>query len=82
MTTKDLKKYFKSHLVPGKLYDLKGARKNKLCLEHVKDGWNVFFADQKEKVGLLHFQTEAAACEALKEQVDKVMQALYGVRFA
>lgn len=82
MTTKDLKEFFKEHLVPDKLYDLKGSRNNRLCMEHAKDGWNVYFAERKDKVGLMHFGTEAAACASMKEEMRKVMAGMYGLTWS
>lgn len=82
MTTKELKAFFKEHLVPARLYDLKGARSNRLCLEHAADGWNVYFADHKNKVGLMHFGTEEAACVSMKEEMRKIMSGIYGLTWA
>lgn len=82
MTTRELRTYFEEHLVPARLYDLKKAHNKRLCMEQVQDGWNVYYADKKDKVGLLHFVTESEACLAMREEVNKVMRALYGVTFA
>jgi hypothetical protein len=82
MTANDLKTFFKEHLVPAKLYDLKGAKSNRLCLEHVKDGWNVYFAEKKDKVGLMHFASEADACQTMKEEMRKIMAAIYGLTWS
>lgn len=82
MTTRELQDYFKSHLVPSKLYDLKGAHNKRICMEHTADGWSIYYADKKDKVGLLHYVSESEACLAMKEQINKVMQAMYGVQFA
>lgn len=82
MTTRELGQYLKDHLVPNRLYHLKGARNRRICMEQVQDGWNVYYADKKDKVGVLHYVTESEACQAMIEQIDRVMQVLYGVRFA
>lgn len=82
MTTRELRQYFKDHLVPTRLYHLRGAHHNRICMEQVADGWNIYYAERHNKVGLLHFATESEACEAMREQIGKVMQALYGLQFA
>jgi len=79
MTTKELYAYFREHLVPGKLYNLKGGRRGRICLERVKDGWNVYFRDRKEKVGLMHFASESDACRYMQDEIRKVMEGLYGL---
>lgn len=68
--------------MPAKLYDLKGSHNNRLCMEHAKDGWNVYFADQKNKVGLMHFGTEAAACASMKEEMRKIMVGMYDLTWS
>lgn len=82
MTTRELHQYLKDHLVPNRLYHLKGARNNRICMEQVADGWNIYYAERKDKVGLLHYVTESEACQAMIEQINSVMRALYGVQFA
>lgn len=82
MTTRELQVFFQEHLVPARLYNLKGARNKRLCMEQVRDGWNVYYADHKDKVGISHYLTESEACLAMKYEVDKVMRVLYGVTFA
>ena len=82
MTTKELKSYFKEHLVPERLYHLKGNHKNRICLEKCREGYEVYFSDRKQKVGLLHFATENEACQRMKEEIRKMMVSLYGLSFA
>lgn len=82
MTTRELGQYFKEHLVPNRLYHLKGAHNKRICMEQVADGWNVYYADHKDKVGLLHFVTESEACQAMKDQVGQLMRVMYGLQFA
>ncbi len=44
MNTKELKKFFKEHLVPSKLYKVGGHHKNRVCLDKTENGWAVFFS--------------------------------------
>ena len=82
MTTADLKKYFKDHLVPRSLYNLKGGyHKGRICMEKVKEGWEVYFSEKRDKVGIIHCLTESEACRVMVEEVNKVMQAIYGLKF-
>lgn len=82
MTRRELAHYFKDHLVPHRLYHLKGAHNKRICLEQAADGWNVYFADRKDKVGLLHFVNESDACMAMRDQINQVMRVLYGIEFS
>ena len=79
MTTEELKEFFNEHLVPRKFYSLKGNHKNRICIEKASDGWNVYFSDQKEKVGLLHFANESDACQRMKDEIKKLMEQVYGL---
>lgn len=81
MTRKELKIYLKDHLVPARLYDLKSNHKNRLCMEKAKNGYDIYFSDHKEKIGLLHFATESEACQRMKEEISKLMVSLYGLSF-
>ena len=79
MTTNDLKVFFKEHLVPRKFYSLNGNHKNRICIEKTPDGWNVYFSDGKEKVGLLHFANESEACLRMRDEIKKLMEQVYGL---
>ncbi len=80
MTVKELKKFFKHHLVPSRLYHMKGGHhKNRICINSCKDGWEVYFSEGKSKIGLMRFATESEACQRMKEEVCKVMEQLYGL---
>ncbi len=81
MTRKELHKFFKEHMVPSKYYSLKGNHKNRICLEQAKDGWEVYFSDKKQKVGLLHFKSEEDACTGMKSELQKIMEQVYGLTF-
>ena len=81
MTTKELKKFFEEHLVPSKIYSLKGNHKNKICLEKREEGWQVYFSDEKERIGILSFAAESEACNRMKEEIEKVMELVYGLKF-
>ena len=81
MNIKELQSYFKEHLVPSHLYALKGSRKGRICLNRSADGWDIYFDDHRDKIGLMHFATETEACLRMKEEVGKVMEAVYGLRF-
>ncbi len=80
MTAKELKKFFKEHLVPSSMYNLKGGNHtNRICLAKSKNGWEVYFSEKKNKIGLMQFATESEACLRMKEEVCKVMEQIYGV---
>jgi hypothetical protein len=82
MTVKELKKFFKDHLVPSRLYHLKGGNhKNRICIAQnkKKKAWEVYFSEGKTKIGLMHFSTESEACQRMKEEVRKVMEQVYGL---
>ena len=82
MTTKDLKEFFKEHLVPKKLYKIGGEHKNRICIEQVSDGWDVFFKDKKQKIGLMHFGDEKSACDVMMNEIRKLMESVYGITWA
>ncbi|MBQ3392288.1 MAG: hypothetical protein IJG52_02630 [Lachnospiraceae bacterium] len=79
MTVKELKAFFKDHLVPAKLYHLDGSRSGKLCLTRDGNEWEVFFREKKEKIGLMKFATENEACVRMMDEVRKVMEQIYGM---
>ncbi len=82
MTTKELSAFFKEHLVPKKLYKLEGKQNKRLCLEKSGNGYDIYFCDNKNKIGLIHVKTEFEACKIMKEEVRKMMVSLYGVTWA
>ncbi len=83
MTRNELKQFFKDHLVPASLYNLKGGNhNNRICMEQVKGGWNVYFSEKKDKIGLMHFDSEEDACTHMLAEIGKVMEGVYGLRFA
>ena len=63
MTVKELKKFFKDHLVPSHLYNMKGGHhRNRICIANDKNGWQVYFSEGKEKIGLMQLsQTHKSA---------------------
>jgi len=77
----ELKEFLKAHLVPSRIYNLKGARNARICMEKAANGFDVFFSDHRQKVGLLHFATESEACRAMIGEIQKVMQVMYGLKF-
>ena len=80
MTVKELKQFFNEHLVPSKLYALRGGHhKNRICLGKTSDGWELYFSDKKQKIGLMHFKTENEACQKMKEEILKIMEQVYGM---
>ena len=80
MTVKELKKFFKDHLVPSRLYNMKGGHhRNRICIANDKNGWQVYFIEGKEKIGLMQFATESEACQRMKDEVCKVMEQIYGL---
>ena len=82
MTGRELKQYFEEHLVPSRLYKIGGKHNHRICMESTRDGWDVFFSDHKDKVGVMHFQDEASACAALKNEIRKAMEVMYGLTWA
>ena len=82
MNTKELKKFFKEHLVPSKLYKVGRHHRNRVCLAKTDNGWSVFFQDKKERIGVINFPDEASACDKMKEELRKMMEQLYGVTWA
>ncbi len=80
MNTKELKNYFNEHLVPGRLYALRGGRRGRICMDHSREGWEVYFLEHGHKIGLMRFSTESEACLRMKEEIGKLMEALYGLR--
>ena len=83
MTRKELKHFFKEHLVPSKLYKIGGKHNKRICLEKDKKtgNWVVFFSDKEDKVGLTSYNDEASACAGMKEEICKLMKLMYGVSF-
>ena len=81
MTVKDLKKFFKEHLVPSHLYNLKGgSRSNRICLGKSEENmWEVYFSEKKNKIGLMQFATENEACQHMMDEIRKVMEQIYGI---
>ena len=82
MTVEELKRFFKEHLVPSRLYRIGGASNNRICMEKGDSGWEVFFSEKKKKIGLMRFHDEASACRGMKEEIAKLMRAMYGVIWA
>ncbi|MBQ1311028.1 MAG: hypothetical protein IIY55_04185 [Blautia sp.] len=81
MTGQELKEYFQEHLVPSKLYKIGGKHHNRICLQKSGSGWDVFFSEHKEKIGLTHYEDEASACRGMKDEIRKAMEVLYGMTF-
>jgi hypothetical protein len=81
MTVKELKVFFKEHLVPSHLYNLKGgSRSNRICLGKSKENmWEVYFSEKKNKIGLMQFATENEACQHMMDEIRKVMEQIYGI---
>ena len=79
MTGKELKKFFKEHLVPDKLYKIGGEHNRRICMEKVQNGWDVFFSEKKKKIGLMHFNDEESACASMKNEIRKLMESMYGI---
>lgn len=79
MTIKDLKIFLKEHMVPNKFYSLNGNHKNRICLEKSQAGWEIYFSDKKDKVGLLLFHSEDDACLRMKDELRKLMEQVYGL---
>ena len=80
MTVKELKVFFKEHLVPSHLYNLKGAHGGRICIGKSKENkWEVYFSEKKNKIGLMQFATENEACQHMMDEIRKVMEQIYGI---
>ena len=79
MTAKELKKFFKEHLVPSKLYKIGKKHDGRICLTKDKGIWEVYFLDHKEKIGLIRYEGENSACQAMKNEQRKIMEAFYEI---
>ena len=79
MTGKELKEFFKEHLVPSSLYKIGGSHNNRICMKKEKDSWDVYFSEHKKKIGLLSFGDEESACRAMMNEIRKLMEVMYGV---
>ena len=82
MTVKELQKFFKDHLVPSRLYNMKGGHhRNRICIaqDKTRKAWEVYFSEDRTKIGLMQFATESEACQRMKEEVRKVMEQIYGL---
>ena len=79
MTTKELKKFFKEHLVPSKLYKIGKKHDGRICMTKEGKTWEVYFMDHKEKVGLMKFSDENSACLRMKDELRKIMESIYEI---
>ena len=82
MTANELKLFLKQHRVPGKYYKIGGHHNHRICMEKTESGWEVFFSENKNKVGLTHYFDEASACAGMKNEMRKLMELLYGMTWA
>ena len=82
MTRKELKEFFETHMVPSKLYKIGGKHNKRICMEKSGDGWDVFFSEKKKRVGTLHYADEESACLSMKNEIRKLMEAMYGLTWA
>ena len=82
MTVKELKDFFQEHLVPSRLYKIGGKHNHRICMERNEQGWDVFFSEHKNKVGLMHFSDETSACTAMKNEIRKLMELMYGLTWS
>ena len=81
MTVKELKVFFKEHLVPSHLYNLKGGtHSNRICMGKSKENlWEVYFSEKKKKIGLMQFAPENEACQHMMDESRKVMEQVNGI---
>ena len=79
MTVKELKVFFKEHLVPSHLYNLKGGTHGgRICLSKTRqNSWEVYFCEKKNKIGLMQFATESEACQRMMDEVRTVTEQIY-----
>ena len=66
-------------MVPSKLYKIGGRHNHRICMERTKGGWDVFFSEHKNKIGLLHYEDEESACLSMKNEIRKLMEQMYGL---
>ena len=79
MTAAELQDFLKEHLVPSKLYKIGKNHDGSICLTKSGDEWELYFSDHKEKVGLMRFTDENAACLKMKDELRKIMESVYGL---
>ncbi len=79
MTGKELKSFLQEHLVPSRLYRIGKAQHHRICMEKSRSGWDVFFSEKKQKIGLMHYDDEASACICMKNEIRKLMEVMYGL---
>ena len=79
MTTKELKNFFKDHLVPSKLYKIGKEQSGRICMTKNKDFWEVYFLDNKDKIGLMLFSDENSACQSMMDELRKLMESIYEI---
>ena len=82
MTGKELKTYFEEHRVPHKLYKIGGRHNKRICLEKTENGWDVFFSEKKQRIGVMHYSDEASACRGMMNEIRKCMEQVYGLTWA
>ena len=82
MTVKELKQFFETHMVPSRLYKIGGKHNKRICLEKTGDGWDIFFSENKDRIGTVHCADEASACLRMKDEIRKLMELMYGLTWA
>ncbi len=82
MTMKELSAFLKEHAVPEKLYKIGKGHNKRICLVKEESGWEVYFQEKKQKIGLLHFRDEESACLGMKDELRKLMESMYGLTWA
>lgn len=80
MTIAELKDYLTKHLVPATLYHLSGESNGRICLDKANDLWEVFFFDEKKRIGTVSFKDENSACARMLSELAKVMDLVYDVK--
>ncbi len=79
MTANELKQFLKQHRVPGRYYKIGGRHNHRICMEKTDSGWEVFFSDNRDKVGLSKYLDEASACNGMKHEMKKLMEQMHGM---
>ena len=77
MTVKELKKELEKLGVPDIYYSLvKGGTPNeRLCLvKNADSSWSVYYSERGEKDGMIHFDTENAACEYMLNELKEYIE--------
>lgn len=69
MTLKELQLQLEKLGVPRRVYSLRGAKDERLCIENRSGVWCVFFVERGQVRILKEFEEEAKACEFMLNEL-------------